>query len=88
MKRLILAILIGSLALGCGDGRDPVGAGVTQEIGPSGGTLELGAGLGTLQVPTGALEKTVQIRVTPLDDRELPAGGVPGTAVGTRSAAT
>ncbi len=81
MKRLILALLIGSMTLGCGDGRDPVGAGVTLEIGPSGGTLELGAGLGTLQVPTGALDRSVQIRVTPLDDSALPTGGVPGTAV-------
>ena len=84
MKRLIHITLLASaslLIIGCGDARDPVGSGVTQEIGPSGGTLELGAGLGTLQVPTGALDKTVEIRVTPLDDSELPAGGVSGTAV-------
>ena len=87
MKRFTrthLVLLFGSiccLVVACGEARDPVGSGVTQEIGPSGGTIELGAGLATLQVPTGALDKTVEITVTPLDDSELPNGGVPGTAV-------
>lgn len=85
MKRyphlVVLLASMSCLVMACGDSRDPVGSGVTREIGPSGGTIELGAGLGTLQVPTGALETTVAIRITPLDDSELPTGGVSGTAV-------
>ncbi len=87
MKRVThthLVLMFGSiccLVMACGQGRVPAGSGVTRQIGPSGGTIEMGGGLATLQVPTGALETTVQIMLTRLDDTELPPGGVPGTAV-------